>query len=120
MAMNPDIGLPALNAMLLIGAESARYGAPGESGVLAFVTGCVMGNNHRRPVMGFAPRHGVMSELAIQPGDAVLVDLEDGLRSDAAGTPLQGASPIKNHLEVGHHVPTVVHLLSYRNSDIFK
>ena len=51
MAMNPDIGLPALNAMLLIGAEAARYGAPGESGVLALVTGRVMGDNNRRPLM---------------------------------------------------------------------
>ena len=88
MAMNPDIGLPALNAMLLIGAESARYGASRESGVLAFVAGRVMGNNHRRPLMR------MVGELVIQPGDAVLVYLEDGFRGDTAGHARAGCQPL--------------------------
>lgn len=88
MSMNPEFRLPALNAMLLIGTKASRYGAPGESGVLAFVAGRVMRNDHGRPVMR------VMSELAIQPGDAVLMHLENGFRGDAAGM------AIKDHLKI--------------------
>ena len=106
MTMDPDIGLPALNAMLLIGAEAARYGAPGESVVLALAGWGMMRDHHRRPVMGVAPRQRVMSELAIQPGDAVLMHLEDGFRGDTPGM------TIMNHLEVGHHALATAHLFS--------
>ena len=78
MAMNPDIGFPALNAMLLIGAEAARYGASCESGMLALVTGCVMRHHYIWPGVQ------MVGELVIQPGDAALVDLEDGFRGDTA------------------------------------
>ena len=58
MTMNPDLGFPALNVMLLIGTETARYGTARESGILTAEAGRMMGDDHCRPLQGATPWQG--------------------------------------------------------------
>ena len=66
MTMNPDLGFPALNVMLLIGTETARYGTARESGMLTAEAGRMMGDDHRRPLPGCNPLVWVVDKLLLR------------------------------------------------------